>query len=73
MEAGYFFQRLADLIAGNGAVAEADVSLAVGAEAVAGQGADAGLVEELVTVIVGGEAGGGDVGEGVEGALGHDA
>ena len=49
-------------------VGEAEIALAMRAEAGAGDGRDAGLFEQLRSGTCGVEAGAGDVGEGVEGA-----
>ena len=54
-------------------VGEADVALAVDAEAGAGDGGDAGLLQHLVLQLARVHAGAGDVGEGVEGAAGIEA
>src|SRR3546814_13741943 len=55
-----------------GREAEPHVALAMAAETGAGNGGDAGLLEQAILDLAGGQAGAGDVGEGVEGALGAD-
>src|SRR3546814_3685620 len=47
--------------------------ISMAAETGAGNGGDAGLLEQAILDLAGGQAGAGDVGEGVEGALGADA
>src|SRR3546814_11818888 len=56
-----------------GREAEPHVTLAMAAETGAGNGGDPGFFQQAVLDLAGGQAGAGDVGEGIEGALGADA